>query len=49
MVGAQVRARLPADEEAAVGVQDQGDVNEAGPTAHVGELSEPEEVSASTE
>jgi hypothetical protein len=43
-VGAQMRGGLPADDEAAVGVEDERYVDEARPGAHVGEVGEPEAV-----
>ena len=43
-VGSQVAGRLPADDEAAVDVEDEGDVDEAGPGTHVGQIGDPETV-----
>ena len=43
-IGAQVRGGLPADNEAAVGVEDERHVDEPRPDAHVGQVGEPEAV-----
>lgn len=40
----QVAGSLPADDEAAEGVDDEGHVDEARPSAHVGQVGEPEAV-----
>src|SRR5450756_1905443 len=43
-IGARVARGLPADDEAAVGVEDERYVDETRPGAHVGEVGEPEAV-----